>query len=32
MITVFIYFIWYTDTLMKNLLKFENELIENRKS
>ena len=27
-----IYFIWYTDTLMKNLLNFENELIENRKS
>ena len=25
-------FIWYTDTLMKNLLNFENELIENRKS
>jgi hypothetical protein len=28
----YIYFIWYTDTLMKNLLNFENELIENRKS
>jgi Ni,Fe-hydrogenase I small subunit len=24
-------FIWYTDTLMKNMLNFENELIENRK-
>ena len=24
--------IWYTDTPMKNLLNFENELIENRKS
>ena len=22
-----IYFIWYTDTLMKNLLNFENEFI-----
>jgi hypothetical protein len=26
------YFIWYNDTLMKNLLNFENELIEYRKS
>ena len=25
-------FIWYADTLMKNLVNFENELIENRKS
>ena len=25
-------FMWYTDTLMKNLLNFENELIEYRKS
>jgi hypothetical protein len=24
--------IWYTDTLMKNLLNFENEFIEYRKS
>ena len=31
-IIIKIYFIWYTDTLMKNLLNFENELIENRKS
>ena len=26
------YFIWYIDILMKNLLNFENEFIENRKS
>ena len=26
------YFIWYTDTLMKNLLNFENELIEYKKN
>jgi hypothetical protein len=26
------YFIWYIDILMKNLLNFENELIEYRKS
>jgi hypothetical protein len=25
-------FIWYNDTIMKNQLNFENELIENRKS